>query len=30
MISRQPLPHIHGQQHRLITQHRTIRLGHAP
>jgi hypothetical protein len=30
VIARQPVPHIHRQQHRLVTQHRTIRLGHAP
>ena len=30
MIGRKPLTHIHRQQHRLITQHRTIRLRHTP
>ena len=29
MIRRKPLPHVNRQQHRLITQHWTIRLGHA-
>ena len=30
VIAWQPLPHVHWQQHRLITQHGTIGLGHAP
>jgi len=30
MIRRQPFAHVHWQQHRLITKHETIRLGHGP
>ena len=30
MVLRQPLAHVHRQQHRLVPQHRTVPLGHAP